>query len=237
MSLISKPYTFTTGATIIASEHNSNFDTLYNDYNGNIVDANIAPNALISDTKLNQIQTVNKVAGTALTTFASISSAAGLIPLANIPLIPLVTGTTGQLLGSQVATANSANSIVVLNGSTQLPAVDGSLVYNLFTSTYGSTSGTSATITAGKTVVVLASGIAGIYSTAHNTIVSLNQDGSPVIQYTLIVGYLVSGPTAVGYSFIYSATGLSGSHTYTVSDNYYGGSDPYLTGNVLILQL
>lgn len=31
MALISKPNTFSAGATIIASEHNDNFDTIYND--------------------------------------------------------------------------------------------------------------------------------------------------------------------------------------------------------------
>ncbi len=31
MSLITKTFTFVAGTAIIASEHNSNFDTLYND--------------------------------------------------------------------------------------------------------------------------------------------------------------------------------------------------------------
>lgn len=52
MALISLPYTFSVGNTIIASQHNSNFSTIYNDYNGNITDANIAPAAAIEYTKL-----------------------------------------------------------------------------------------------------------------------------------------------------------------------------------------
>lgn len=52
MALIVKPYTFTAGATIVASEHNSNFDTIINDYNGNITNANISASAAISATKL-----------------------------------------------------------------------------------------------------------------------------------------------------------------------------------------
>ena len=39
MGVISKPNTFSAGATIIASEHNSNFDTIYNEFNGNIENA------------------------------------------------------------------------------------------------------------------------------------------------------------------------------------------------------
>ena len=52
MSLVSKPYTFSPGATIIAAEHNANFDTLYNDYNGNITNANLAITAAIDASKL-----------------------------------------------------------------------------------------------------------------------------------------------------------------------------------------
>ena len=52
MSLVTKPHTFTVGNNIIASEHNSNFDTLYNDYNGNITDVNIKSSAAITNTKL-----------------------------------------------------------------------------------------------------------------------------------------------------------------------------------------
>ena len=61
MAIIAKPNTFSAGATIIASEHNANFDTIYNDYNGNITNANIASNASITDTKLAQITTAGKV--------------------------------------------------------------------------------------------------------------------------------------------------------------------------------
>lgn len=61
MAIIVKPYTFSAGATIVASEHNSNFDTLYSDYNGNITNANIATGASIADTKLAQITTSGKV--------------------------------------------------------------------------------------------------------------------------------------------------------------------------------
>ena len=53
MALITKPNTFTAGAVIVAAEHNSNYDTVYNDYNGNITNANIAAGAAIDASKLN----------------------------------------------------------------------------------------------------------------------------------------------------------------------------------------
>lgn len=66
MATITKPNTFSAGATIVAAEHNDNFDTIYNDYNGNITNANISASAAIADTKLAQITTANKVALSAL---------------------------------------------------------------------------------------------------------------------------------------------------------------------------
>lgn len=84
MSTITKNYTFTDGATIQASEHNANFDTIYNDYNGNITNANIASNAGIADSKLAQITTASKVSGAALTALASTPSGAGTFPAVNL---------------------------------------------------------------------------------------------------------------------------------------------------------
>lgn len=54
MALITKDYTFSTGATILASEHNTNFDTLYNAFNGNIDNSNIKSGANIALAKLAQ---------------------------------------------------------------------------------------------------------------------------------------------------------------------------------------
>jgi len=52
MSTISKPYTFSSGTTIVSAEVNSNFDTIYNDYNGSINNSNICASAAIAGTKI-----------------------------------------------------------------------------------------------------------------------------------------------------------------------------------------
>lgn len=83
MSLISIPNIFTVGAVIVASQHNSNFSTIFSDYNGNITDANISASANISDTKLGNISTAGKVSGAALVTLGSIPTGAGTIPAKN----------------------------------------------------------------------------------------------------------------------------------------------------------
>lgn len=84
MALINKPYTFSAGATIVAAEHNSNFDTVYNEFNGLISNANISGSAAITDSKLSQITTAGKVSGAAITLLTSVPSGAGIIPTANL---------------------------------------------------------------------------------------------------------------------------------------------------------
>lgn len=68
MGLVSKTYTFSAGAVIVAAQHNTNFDTLYSLVNGNVDTNNISATASIVDTQLAQITTANKVSGTAITT-------------------------------------------------------------------------------------------------------------------------------------------------------------------------
>lgn len=53
MSIISIPFTFSAGAVVIASQHNSNFTTISSDYNGNIDNNNIASGAAIAYSKIN----------------------------------------------------------------------------------------------------------------------------------------------------------------------------------------
>ena len=52
MALITKPNTFSAGAVIVASEHNDNFDTIYNLVNANIDNANINASAAIATSKV-----------------------------------------------------------------------------------------------------------------------------------------------------------------------------------------
>jgi hypothetical protein len=121
MALIVKPFTFSAGGTIFASDHNSNYDTVYNLVNGNIDNTNLSASAAIPDTMLNQLTTAQKVSATTFTNLASITTAAGTIPVFNLP------------------TGTSANQLVVLNSSAQLPAVDGSLLTKIGTTLLSTT--------------------------------------------------------------------------------------------------
>ena len=63
MAIKSKPFTFSSGGTIIAAEHNSNLDTIYGEFNGNIENANIKANAAIVGTKIDS-STIGAIGGT-----------------------------------------------------------------------------------------------------------------------------------------------------------------------------
>jgi len=114
MATITKTNTFSSGAVIVASEHNDNFDVIYNDYNGNITNANIAAAAAIVDTKLAQITTAAKVSGAALTSLSSIPSGAGSIPAINVSS---VAASDGIVRGLEITdTSNDDTTVVIRPG-------------------------------------------------------------------------------------------------------------------------
>jgi len=84
MGLKTKQNTFTKGATIVASEHNQNYNDIYDEFNGNIDNDNIKASAGIVDTKLAQITTTGKVSGASITLMTSLPSGAGVLPIANL---------------------------------------------------------------------------------------------------------------------------------------------------------
>jgi hypothetical protein len=55
--LVSKPFTFSPNTLAKSSEVNSDFDTIYNEFNGNISDANISSIAAIQQSKINNLVT------------------------------------------------------------------------------------------------------------------------------------------------------------------------------------
>jgi hypothetical protein len=83
MGAYSRTYSLTDGTTAYGSQVAFELDALGSSAN-NIVNAQIASNANIADSKLAQITTASKVSGAALTSLGSIPSGAGTIPLANL---------------------------------------------------------------------------------------------------------------------------------------------------------
>jgi len=136
MGNITKPNTFSSGTTALSAEVNSNFDTIYNDYNGGISNANISGSAAIADTKLAQITTGGKVSFTALTVA---SQAAGDIMYFNgTNWVRLAKGTAGQRL-----TINSGETAPEWEGATAANALAGSVVQVVSTQTGAVATGTT----------------------------------------------------------------------------------------------
>ncbi len=102
-----------TGQVAVAAQVNSDFDTLYTLVNGNIDNSNISDNAGIVDSKLAQISTGGKVAGSAIILLPNIPSNAGILPLANLP------------------TGTAINSVVLLNAIATLPSLTATNLTNL----------------------------------------------------------------------------------------------------------
>lgn len=135
MATIALPNTFTSGTTIQSAQVNSNFTTIYNDYNGNVTNANIAAGAAIVDTKLASISTAGKVSGAALTSLSSIPSGAGVVPIANLATgTPtgskfirddgtLQTVTTAAVTGMVIQVVNVETGAVA-SGTTAIPYDD-----------------------------------------------------------------------------------------------------------------
>lgn len=67
MTNVSKPHTFSPSTAIASSQVNSNFDTLYNDYNGGISAANLASNAVTTAKIADSNVTTAKIADDAVT--------------------------------------------------------------------------------------------------------------------------------------------------------------------------
>ena len=116
MGVITKPYTFSTGVTIYASEHNSNFDTLFNEFNGNIADANIASGANINESKI-------AFTGTKVVRLTGDQTIAGIKTFTSFPVGPSSAPTTDyqfankKYVDDQITEATPAGSLSMWGGT------------------------------------------------------------------------------------------------------------------------
>lgn len=74
MGLINVPNTFSANTTIASSQVNSNFTTIYNEFNGNIAAANLASNAVTTAKIADDNVTAAKIADGAIDAAAKISA-------------------------------------------------------------------------------------------------------------------------------------------------------------------
>lgn len=203
MSLIVIPFTFSVGAVIVASQHNSNFSTIYSDYNGNITDANIAASAAIADTKLAQITTAAKVSGAAFTALNLIPAGSGAVPSKN-------GGTGGDLSAALIGampyfSATSVMSALAAGSSGQVFTSGGGGApswANFLASILDY--GTSASVSTAKTApnLKVAYGIVSVGSASTQAITNLlfTSSSSYVVQLTYATSTAVNENPTVTYT-------------------------------------
>lgn len=97
MGLVTRQWTYSAGAIIIASQHNDNENTLYNVVNGNLNTDNLSASAGIVDTQLATISTTGKVNISALTV-ASQAQGDLIYATSATAWARLAKGTAGQIL-------------------------------------------------------------------------------------------------------------------------------------------
>lgn len=137
MGLVTRQWTYSAGAIIIASQHNDNENTLYNVVNGNLNTDNLSASAGIVDTQLATISTTGKVNISALTV-ASQAQGDLIYATSATAWARLAKGTAGQILTmNSGATAPEWGSLSASN------ALAGSVVQTVYTSTGAVATGTT----------------------------------------------------------------------------------------------
>lgn len=212
MSLITKPYTFSAGQTILSSETNANNDIIFSDYNGNITNANLAVGAAIGDTKLAQITTPAKVSGAALTSLGSIPQQT--TTTGNALLIDSDTLTTGSLalFDSNSSDTGTRSLVSIVNDNTLATGATGLSIQqdaaqNAVVITHTAITGNALTITASQTtanivdisVAALTTGKAIDLSnfSAITTGKAIHIDATGVTHTDGILVHIDSGSTAI----------------------------------------
>lgn len=248
MSTITKNNTFSAGATIVAAEHNSNFDTIYNDYNGSINNDNIASNAAIVDTKLAQLTSASKVNLSALVIS---SQAAGDIIYASsaTALTRLAAGSSGQHLqsaGTAAPTWATAGRVLqVVNvttntsGNTTLRYVlDNNVPAGTFKGAQFMSLAFSPTVTDGNRLLVQCQAQLATSSNA-DLVCSLHQgttadslatahenDSTNGLSYNMTLTYYESGSTTAATTFNFRAGAIAGTTLFnaTAGAQLWGGT-------------
>lgn len=120
MGLVSKTFTFAAGATIIASEHNTNLDTLYNLVNGNLENSNIKAGAAIVGSKLD-LSEPPAIGGTtpASGAFSTLSASGNTTLNGNVA----IGNSSGDSVSVYAATLQLINDLTVAGTFTNLGSV------------------------------------------------------------------------------------------------------------------
>lgn len=206
MSLISIPFTFSAGAVIIASQHNSNFTTISSDYNGNIDNTNIALSAGIVYSKLSLTGSIVN---------ADINASAAIIGsklnLSSPGAIGGTTPSTGAFSTLKVGTTNQGD-ILYDNGTTLVRLTPGTSGY--FLQTQGNSANPQWAAATPGLILLSTTSVSGSADTGNITLTSGHN-------YKVIVKGQLSGITTLGLLF----NADNGGRYYYIRGGYSGGAN------------
>jgi hypothetical protein len=207
LALISKPYVFVNGEVADAPSVDADFDVLYNAVNGGLDSSNISPSAGILNTQLATINTGGTVNGSALTGLPNIPSAAGILPIANVP-----SSITPPIPDSSLAQITTASKVsgTAITGLASLPSGAGVIPSaNLPTPTP-------------VYVPVYNADPSAIIASANNA-----QIGSLTTTYTLMKDITLFGTGTLSFSWNSHSSGSDGIYTKIYRNGSPVGTEQY----------
>jgi len=204
MATIIIPNTFSAGATIVASQHNANFSTIYNDYNGNITNANIAAAAAIAYSKLALTGSIVNadVSASAAIAYSKLNLATSILN-ADVSASAAIVDT--KL--AQITTASKVSG-AALTSLSSIPAGAGVIpAANVPGTGFNFVSATSFTSASSSGAVTIS------HSSYYKIIISLLEDGAGTSTITL----RFNSDNGANYKYSYqglsdTATALTGNH-------------------------
>jgi len=219
MGLITKNFSFAAGATIIASEHNDNFDTIYNLVNGQLSNVNIASDAAIANSKLNLAAITQAITFSGATTFSSDITFAGqtiadlgtVTTAAFTAITDLGTVTTanidgGTLDGVQIGGTTATGELIVNNATDDADGLGSQGTSGQFLTSAGT--GVNPTWSSAGFLVFAWSGVDNANSAQYGFYSGTNQkvDAGTGVTYAYLVSDRGTAQTLLNFKFVKTAS-------------------------------
>lgn len=214
MGTISKPNNFSANTTISSSQVNANFDTIYNEFNGNIAAANLASNAVTTAKISDSNVTTAKIADSNVTTAKIADSNITTAKIADQAITYAKLGSTGTVrLGYGTGSGATLTTSYVDHASATATSHGGTIEIEWWAKVGNASSGA----TRNFDIQVLCDG-----ATTGITPSTLNFEA-----------IFVSGATtSLAYGFLHVQTGLAaGSHTWKLQFKASAGAAVILGTN------
>jgi len=205
MSTITKPNTFSSNTTASSSEVNANFDTIFNDYNGNITNANVSSSAAIAASKLN------------LATIAQAMTMSGAI---------FITGKGADVASTAAMTLGSDGNVFDITGTTTITSITAKTAGTIVVLQFDGI----ATVTDGSNLK-----LAGSFTSAAESTLTLFSDGTNWYEISRSPAYTSSVSNALTGSTVQKVYTETTANTTGTTALPVDNTTPLITEGVQVL--